>query len=381
MISNEFDKDTGLETRLSQKMGLKGSSTLNKFVHTAERELEDFEGLLVIIRDLFPDQEMELMEEYIKTLSPKKNTARMCLEYTQVNKMLESHKYLLDIMKDCGNAKSVEWAKLYQIDFDIANKEISLLDGFNKINALSLNLDETKAFAEICKYFIFYDLELIDSMQLITPILNSHVKKLEKGYIKKSYSIRYDAIESEMSLHKCELDNVRNSLQKIEDCENNYHKCLMYLTLGNSFIMESFDKGIDYMNKSLEIAKKNNYENRINQAQRSINFMQNYWGRIPHYLNEESGNISDIHEVAFFYIRQNNDKGLEVLNSIDLNILTDKQRGFHYFYKGLALNSKELFLKSVKYFSASGEKFYKNLSLIELKKHGLDEFVLDALGF
>jgi hypothetical protein len=153
---------------------------------------------------------------------------------------------------------------------------------------------------------------------------------------------------------------------------------LKYLTLGNSYIFESFEKASEYMMKSLEIATKYNYENRIVQAQRSLNFVQNYWRKIPMYLNEESDKISDRHELAFFYIRNNNSKGLEILESINVDDLTDLQKGFYYFYKGLALESKEMYFKSLKSFNACGEEFYKNLPIIELKKSGVEEYILDA---
>jgi len=381
MIKNEIDKDTGLETRLALKMGYKNSSPLNKFWKHEEREMDNFNGLLILVRELFPDREFEIMEEYIRTINPKHYTARICLEYTQINKLNESHKYLLDSMKNCKSAKNEEWARLYQIDFDLVKGVITPLEANDKINELSLSSPELKAFANICKYYLFYDLSLIDSMERIKPVADFNISQIDDEYLKKSYTIRLECMSSEINLHKNKISKVRDTLKIVEECDEDYHKTLLYLNLGNSYIFESYENAMKYMNKSLEIAKKHNFENRIIQAQSSITFVQNYYGYIPHYLNEESDRVSDIHEIAFFYIRQNNPKGMELLNSIDVDGLTGLQKGFNFFYKGLATNNMKHFLMSVKCFSACGEKFYKNLPLIELKRLGVDEDILDAYAF
>jgi hypothetical protein len=37
-----------------------------------------------------------------------------------------------------------------------------------------------------------------------------------------------------------------------------------------------------------------------------------------------------------------------------------------------------MFFKSLKHFNISGEQFYKNLPIIELKKMGIEDYILDA---
>jgi hypothetical protein len=378
MIKNEIEKDKGLAAKIANKMGHANPSTLNKFLNNPEREMESFCSLLAMVQELFPDREFEVMGEYIKTLNPKKKPARVALEYTQVNKLNEAHEYLLEEMIDCANADSRDLAKVYKIEYDVAAGKIKPIDAIVIYNNLCVNSIEAKTFVAVCKYYCYYDLSLINVMSIFKDLTESSISQIEDEYLRKSYLIRYNSITSEINLHKNNVCHVRKRLQNIESCENEYHKALKYLTLGNSYIFESFEKASEYMMKSLEIATKYNYENRIIQAQRSLNFVQNYWRKIPMYLNEESDKISDRHELAFFYIRNNNSKGLEILNSINIDDLTDLQKGFYFFYKGLALDSKEMYFKSLKSFNICGEEFYKNLPIIELKKSGVEDYILDA---
>jgi hypothetical protein len=380
MIKNEIDKDKGLASRLAAKMGHANPSTLNKFLNDPEREMDSFCGLLAIVKELFADREFELMNEYIRSLDPNKKTARICLEYTQVNKQLkETHAYLLEALSKCSNKDSKEMAKVYQIDYDVANGKIKPMDGLLIFQSEKLKTTEAIAFATIGRYYIYHDLSLIDSMNVLKPIIEMNISKIEGAFLKNSYEMRLNAITSAVNLHKNNIVQVRDREDKIEECGNEYYKSLKYITLGNSYIFESYDNAMKHFKKSLELGIKNDYTNIIIQAQRSINFAQNYWGFCPQYLNENSCETSDLHELSFYYSNlRNEEKALEILNKINIDELSDLSKGFHYFYRGAATKSKEMFFKSLKHFNVAGEQFYKNLPIIELKKLGVEDYILDA---
>jgi tetratricopeptide (TPR) repeat protein len=145
--------------------------------------------------------------------------------------------------------------------------------------------------------------------------------------------------------------------------------------------MESYEKALKYLNEGLKITEKFNLENTKTQIIRSLNFVMNYWGEKPDYLNHNSNEIPDLHEVAFFYIRNSNYKmAIDILDSMNLDSMNELQKGFHYFYRGLIGNSKEYFYKSVTHFKMSGDCFYRKLPLIELRKLGEHEMILNALS-
>jgi hypothetical protein len=167
MIKNEIEKDKGLAARIANKMGHANPSTLNKFLNNPEREMESFCSLLTMVQELFPNREFEIMNEYIRSLDPNKKTARICLEYTQVNNQLkETHDYLLEALSNCSNKESNEMAKVYQIDNDVANGKIKPLEGITIFQSIKLKYPEAIAFATIGRYYIYHDLSLIDSMSL-----------------------------------------------------------------------------------------------------------------------------------------------------------------------------------------------------------------------
>jgi tetratricopeptide (TPR) repeat protein len=342
--------------------------------------MESFCSLLTMVQELFPNREFEIMNEYIRSLDPNKKTARICLEYTQVNKQLkETHDYLLEALSNCSNKESNEMAKVYQIDNDVANGKIKPLEGITIFQSIKLKYPEAIAFATIGRYYIYHDLSLIDSMSLLEPIIEINIANVEGAFLKNSYEMRLNAITSAVNLHKNNINHVRSRTDKIEECMNEYYKASKYITLGNSYTFESYDKAMEYFNKSLDIAVKNDYINRIIQAKRSINFIQNYWGHFPQYLDENSSETSDLHELSAYYVNiRDEKKALEILNKINIDEMTDLSKGFHFYYRGIATKSKEMFFKSLKHFNISGEQFYKNLPIIELKKMGIEDYILDA---
>src|SRR5690606_33351194 len=89
MIRNEFDKDRGISKKIAEIAGYKNPTPLYKFLNEPSRELDNFYSLLKVVRALFPDRELELMENYLRTVDPNKKTARVGLEYAQVNNLTD----------------------------------------------------------------------------------------------------------------------------------------------------------------------------------------------------------------------------------------------------------------------------------------------------
>ncbi|MNG37225.1 hypothetical protein D3C84_1245090 [compost metagenome] len=71
---------------------------------------------------------------------------------------------------------------------------------------------------------------------------------------------------------------------------------------------------------------------------------------------------------------------MDVLNKDDMNAITHNQRGFHFYLKGLVTNSISDFCESIKAFKKSGDHFYRELPLIELKKLNIDISIIEALA-
>jgi hypothetical protein len=76
----------------------------------------------------------------------------------------------------------------------------------------------------------------------------------------------------------------------------------------------------------------------------------------------------------------NKEEALRIIDEINFEELTYHQKGFNLFYQGLLFGDKSCFYKSIEYFNLVGEKFYKQLPIMELRKKGEIEMVLSALS-
>jgi len=382
MIKNEMEKDKTLAKRITKLIGYANPSTLYKFLNNEKRDFEEFNTMLTIIRELFPDKEKELMMEIAQTLDPNKHITRVALEYATITKHEELKKYLIEKLAGAKNIESKDFAFIYELDDKLAKKEISSHEGIELINRKGFTSFEARVFSKIVLIYEYYKLGIIDILFDIAKLLNMELKSIEEKYLLQSYKARLGSVMTGVCLHKGLINEAREHGTNVINSDIPYSiKAVTHLFMGNSYIMESYEKALKYLNEGLKITEKFNLENTKTQIIRSLNFVMNYWGEKPDYLNHNSNEIPDLHEVAFFYIRNSNYKmAIDILDSMNLDSMNELQKGFHYFYRGLIGNSKEYFYKSVTHFKMSGDCFYRKLPLIELRKLGEHEMILNALS-
>jgi len=382
MIKNEMEKDKTLAKRITKLIGYANPSTLYKFLNNEKRDFEEFNTMLTIIRELFPDKEKELMMEITQTLDPNKHITRVALEYATITKHEELKKYLIEKLAGAKNIESKDFAFIYELDDKLAKKEISSHEGIELINRKGFTSFEARVFSRIVLIHEYWELGLFDIMFDLAKLTNLDLQSIEDNYLANQYKARFGLIMSVAYLHKSMIEESRQNAYNVLNSDvAESVKTLTYLNLGNSYIIENYDKSFQYLQKGLELAEKFNLQNAQTQIKRSINFLMNYWKQSPTYLDETSEEVPDKHEIAFMHIRKNNiEKALEILESINQNEMTNLQKGFHYFYRGLIANSKEFFYQSITYFKMTGDSFYRQLPIIELRKMGENEVLLNALS-
>jgi hypothetical protein len=384
MIKNELEKDKTLATKLAKIAGYKNPTPLYKFLNESDREVQNFNSLVKIVRELFQDREFEIMNEYCRTLDPNKKAARIALEYATINNLEELKKYLIEKLTGAKNIESKDFAFIYDIYTRLSNGEIPSSEGIQLINRKGFTSYEAQLFSKIVlMYQYYFKLELFDNVLELVNLIKPELDEINDQYLEEQYKIRINLMLTAVYLHKGMLQESRDHAYSILKCNNipNYTEVTAYLNLGNSFIMENYDKSLEYLKKGLDLAIKYNLENSITQLKGSLNFLMNYWGKEPSYLTIDSQEISDIHEIAFMHIRKGNkDEALNLLNKINQDDMSDWQKGFHYFYRGLIDNNKENYYKSITYFKLTGDQFYRQLPLIELKKLRENEVLLNALS-
>ncbi|MGG3920430.1 AimR family lysis-lysogeny pheromone receptor [Geobacillus thermodenitrificans] len=382
MIKNKLEEDKTLANKLAKLAGFANATPIYKFLNEENREMNDFESLLTIVRELFHNEEYKLMDEYLRQVDPNKKTARIGLEYATINHMYDLKKYLIEAMESCNNKESKEFAYFYKMD-DIASKENDkdvLLGFIDKYIEYAPKTKEMMLFSKLCQIYVYYDLRLIDIMYQLLMTVENKIDEITDLFLKKSYKKRIALLFSGILLHKGEIEKSREYAKYvIENQRENEEFSMIYMKLGNSYMFEDFDKAKIYLEKGLSQAKEKYLVKK--NIERSLNFLCNYWGYKPEYLNFNSNEVEDLHEVIFFFINQNEkEKAKELLSNIDLNRLTEHQKGFHYYLIYKIDNDVNHLYESLISFKKCGEHFYKNIALIELKKLGLDDNLLKALS-
>lgn len=382
MIKTEFDKDRALSKKVAEIAGFKNPTPLYKFLNEEDREMDSFGSLLKIVRYLFPEKETQVMDEYCRTLEPSKKAARHALEYACSNRCKDLAYFLLEKLSSCKNADSREWGNIYTIYFDVDEGRIDYLDAINLTNIYKYRTIEMSVFGKLIQLYEYYGKKLYEVINEIIPLVSSEINLIKDEFIKNEYMIRLGIIVVAISLRNNEVEKVRKYGEFIINTTSNKKIIVMILIhIGNSYLFESYKKAMDYFNRAIEYCKYTSKEdNKMIEITRSINLTQTYWNVEAQHLLFTSKEIPDVHEVAFDFIRQNkNHEAVELLNRMNLEVMTENHKGFHYYYLGLANKSEDFFFQSILHFKQSGDKFYRRLPLIELEKLGINKFALMAL--
>lgn len=374
-----MDEDRGLSEDMAKIAEYNNGQALRKVLREG-REFGKFYGLIKIVQAMFPEDEIQLMSEYALTVDPKKQTARFLLEYCEINKINNVKVELLKKMKNCSNNTSKEWASIYQNDLDYVNGDISFVDAISNYDKISANSLEGKIARLIYKSYCYMDEQMHELISQLTINLESEIMKIKEEYIKEAFFARLKIFQMAHKVRKNQLSEAREiCLKVLNETENSNFRAWSCIHLGNSYILDSYDDSIFYLNKGLEIANKHDVS-AIENLKRSINFVSTLWNKDSIHFNLESNHPADVHEIAFYYIRfKQFKKATQTLDSLDFENITENQKAFHMYFRGLISGNMSDFTKSIVHFKNSHDHYFKRLPILELKKMGVEQCILDAL--
>jgi tetratricopeptide (TPR) repeat protein len=382
MILNELDKgERGYSEQLATIAGYSSGSALRKVLHDEKKEFEKFAALVRVVEELFPNDVKSLLSEYALTLDPNKQTSRFMLEYAELNGLKELRQELINRMIECGNAQSREWATVHEIDIKYLNGQINFIEAVAQFAGVGAKTKEMMAYSQVLRAYAYLDQQIYDiAEQMVLPLENI-VKEIKEEFISDAFLGRIYLILGECYNRKGSKEKARqvcNTLVNTVKCKRFVAWGL--LQLGNSYMLESYDKSNQYLKKGYLLSFSIDERTNIN-LKRSLNFLDNLWKKQPRYLDLNSNHPADSHEIAFYYINHKQyTKAMEVLNKDDMDTITSNQTAFHYYLKGLITNSVSDYSKSVKAFMLSKDFFYRELPLMELKKLGVDSDLIEALA-
>jgi tetratricopeptide (TPR) repeat protein len=380
-ILNEIE----LKKHLSDEVvKLSGYADLSGFKKPLKNETKEFEnkfyGLVDVVRFLFPEDEKKLIAEYALTVDPKKSTARHLLEYSEINGLTGMKEDLISRMIECGNGSSEEMAEIYQIEWLHSQEKIGINEAVKRFSNINSKQPEIKAAIEIYKSYCHLVEQQFDMIYHCLIAVDEYIKEIKEPYIKNMFHGRYSLLMIEHYSRKDDLTKAREFCYEL--LNNNtldLYKGWAYLHLGNTYIVESFDKGYEYLAEGIEIATKR-FRGLENNLKRSMNFLCNVWNKDPKYLDLNSKSSSDIHEIAFYYLNKGQITEAEkTLNKVNLDEISFNSRGFHYYLRGRLTNNMDYYAESVINFKQSGDMYFRKLPLLELRKLNIPDSIIKAL--
>lgn len=384
MMTNDIEVNGTTQKQYAQMAGV-SEPTITRFMN--QKAILGFDSILSIVKNKFPDREEQLMTDYIR-LQDNQN-ARLALEYCMMNQMPEIADQLIDKLKNSEYSANKEWARVYEIERMRIKKEISPHELIGMAHKIEAKSEEMKILAKLLDLYANYDLANYPYLQGLIIGLEQYIDDIKSGFMKRSFKLRLGQALSYIALFNNEVDSCRYYANMvIENTDNPYFIATAYHILGNSYLYETFEESLFFLNKALNYYDLSNREQYKKVVIRNMNFVKCFWNKEVNTCSSERQNsnemkeleFDDICEIAFYeIINGNTHKAKEILATLDLLEMADRKKGFYYYYMALASGDNiDLFYDSVRYFQKSGDKYYIKLPLKELKRLGERESILSV---
>lgn len=377
-IRETLDQSKVLDQRKLSKIAGATESSLSRFLNG----LEDlnFASVLKIVQHLYPEEEKSIMADYVLTL--KSRNARFALEYCDINNLDEQVKKLIEMLSASVNPVDKEWARLYgYIQTYKKNKQnnYSMEELLSQIELFNPREIEMKAMKQIVKGHIYAD--LVDYLSLATQSdnLESSVEQIKSKYMRDFINMRLGLMLNYVLLYQNKIEQSRHYSSLI--LQQDYYeiaKAIAYHHLGHSYLFESYDISKDYFEKAIHLFSKYNHVQNLYVAKCNLSFLQAYW-KIETEFSLPLSNFSQMATYIYYLIQKGEiNIAKKYLSKVDVQLISENDKAFHYYYLGLIDQNKSTFYHSVKWFQLSRDLFHIKLPLQELLKLGEDEEVLSV---
>lgn len=359
------------------KIAHKSAPSISRFVNGSH--IIDLRSAVKIIKHYFPMQEKEIMTDFCVNMDRK--NGRTAIEYSMVNGLEALSQILLEKLRSSGNRIDNEWARAYELEI-LRNKQgASSIDLLHQIYRTRADSVEMKVYLLILASYCYFDLRQIDLIQRNLLEAEYLIPQINDDFIRESYQVRLGQVLTVIFLSQNQVEDARK--YGLAVIENELFRAIsgpVYHAIGNSYLFDDYEQAIYY----LEIARDIFIErNRLVQAQEvkdSIIFTQLFHGyKAEQLIDTES--VKGKHSKVFELISEGkNQDALDLLETIQADLLPDYTKGFHYYYKGRILKQEDLYFEAIYYFKKSGDVFYRQLPCLELKKLGISPLALKALS-
>lgn len=367
----------GIDQRKLSKIAKTNESSLSRFL--SGHEEMNFESILRIVQHLYPDQETEIMLNYIPFLKSK--NARYALEYCAMVNAWDNLKSLIDFLSCSSNPVDKEWAAIYDLLRMRKEKVLSPKELLYKIEVFKPKEIEMQILRNIFKSYLYFDSKEYDSVCFHINGMDELIKTLKSQFIKDSFNVRLGLALITIYLADNNLTKAREYCHQI--IEQDFFKSVKgpaYYNLGHSYLFTDHEQANKYLNKALNLFKSVNNFERVNQTELNLSFLDSYW-KVEREFKHNIDNYNWQANYIFYLIQKGKyDSAKELIDKINPENLSEWDKGFYYYYSGLLTNDIDTYYISVECFINMNNCFFLNLPLEKLKDLGENEKVLYLLS-
>lgn len=374
MVLNELENKKHNKQLIKEITSQCGYSSLGNFkrvLTNEDKDIEKLDGFIEVARMLFPDRFDSLLVTFAEQLNPDRITARLLLEYVTLYHMYDIKLLLINRMKDSSKKDVVTLANVYEIQHKNDMRELTFEQSVEELFCYKNKSLEARVFSKIAIIYCYYNNRNINMLNFCLEELEYEINQIKNDFIRHSYLGRLFRIKIDINLHTGKIGELIENLFVLDKALPPT-KSMAYLQIGNSYMMKSYDKAMYYYNLAMQY-KNHKTENQIQQ---SINFASLVWGHLENFRHDGTNS----NELFYYVVSGNRSEAIRTLDQIDFDSLTLHQKAFNCYYRGLLFKDKTYFYNSIEYFNHAGEKFYKQLPVMQLKQMGEHEAVLKALS-
>ncbi|GAA0368596.1 AimR family lysis-lysogeny pheromone receptor [Bacillus horti] len=378
-IMRTLDNHNTLDQRKLSHIANVTESTISRYLHGHE-EMR-FESVLRIIKYLYPKEELSIMSEYVMT--QRSRNARLSLEYCAIHKLWREFDFLIDLLSSSStNPTDREWAEIYSLlrlrilDDSYTQEELLL-----KVEEFKPKDVELKVLKAILKALIYYDMKEVNSILLHNKNTFSLIEDIKSDFLRSSFSVRLGIILSVVHLYSNKLEQSRQASYSILGQDYIHHMKIPALNqLGESYLFTDYQQSLNYFSRALNAAISLDHSQYIRTIKLNISFLHSYYCIESDFEIQIDDQTSLMNYI--FYLIQKGDHSLaqEQLDQINIDVLTEWNKGFYFYYRGLLSDNIKLFYQSAEAFDTIEHYFYLQLPLIELQRLGENEEALKIIS-
>ncbi|ARJ76186.1 MULTISPECIES: AimR family lysis-lysogeny pheromone receptor [Bacillus] len=301
------------------------------------------------------------------------------LEMSDINEQYEQTDALIDQLINSSCSIEREWAAMYQIKRKQDRGEINAHQALKAIGKLDPKSQEMRVFTYIIPLYYYLRMAEYSNLAEMSTVV-------DLDFIENNEQIKSSFYNRLMALLGASAFSQNNMTQARFYCSyginvTNIDRLVAYsyLTLGNTYLLDDYEKAKEYYLAGLKHTENNPLAKL--QLTRSLCFLENHWNQENFWLNPDSNEVTDIQEIAHYHIKKNNlQQAKEILENLEEQPNIHNDFGIHFYLKGLAYEDKRFFYESIKHFKLSGDLYSIRLPLDKLREMGEDEQILDLLA-